>query len=172
MEPGPDEDRDALVAAIKRHPSYRLAYEDESFLGSDAVRGARLELEFLKPEHYLAEHGVASTVVVFGSSHVLAPEAARARLDALLAAGADPRGPAVAAARKAVEYSAYYDEARRFAGLVARRFAGDGQRDFVIATGGGPGIMEAANRGAREAGAVSLGLNIELPQEQDPNPYV
>ena len=174
MKPDPahPEDREALIARIKRHASYRLAYEDDSFLESDTVRGVRLELEFLKPEHYLAEHGVASTIVVFGSSHVPPPDVARARLDAILASGSQASAAEITAARKAVEYSAYYEEARRFAELVSRRFAGNGQRDFVVATGGGPGLMEAANRGAHDAGAASVGLNIELPEEQDPNPYV
>jgi len=174
VKPDPDDEneRAALVARIKEHASYRLAYEDGSFLESDAVRGVRLELEFLKPEEYLAEHGVRSTIVVFGSSHVLPPRVARARLDAVLERGSRASAAEVASARKALEYSAYYDEARRFAERMSRRFAGNGQRDFVVATGGGPGLMEAANRGAHDAGAASVGLNIELPEEQDPNPYV
>ena len=174
MKPDPDDEneRAALVARIKEHASYRLAYEDGSFLESDAVRGVRLELEFLKPEEYLAEHGVRSTIVVFGSSHVLPPQVARARLDAVLERGSRASAAEVASARKALEYSAYYDEARRFAERMSRRFAGNGQRDFVVATGGGPGLMEAANRGAHDAGAASVGLNIELPEEQDPNPYI
>jgi uncharacterized protein (TIGR00730 family) len=171
-DPAEDEARATLVARIKQHPSYRLAYEDPAFLESSPARGARLALEFLKPDQYLAEHGVRSTIVVFGSSHVPPPGIARARLDAALARGKDATDAEIAAARKAVEYSAYYEEARRFADLMSRRFIGNGQRDFVIATGGGPGLMEAANRGAFDAGAASVGYNIELPEEQDPNPYI
>jgi uncharacterized protein (TIGR00730 family) len=164
--------RAALVARIKRDPSYRIAYEDPAFLESDPARGARLALEFLKPDQYLTEHGVRSTIVVFGSSHVPPPDVARARLDASLAGSEPATAAEIAAARKAVEYSAYYEEVRRFAESMSRRFVGNGQRDFVVATGGGPGLMEAANRGAFDAGAASVGYNIELPAEQDPNPYI
>jgi hypothetical protein len=171
-DPADAEARASLVARIKQHPSYRIAYEDPAFLESDPARGARLALEFLKPDQYLAEHGVRSTIVVFGSSHVSPPDVSGARLDALLARGASAAAADVLAARKAVEYANYYEQARRFAELMSRRFVGNGQRDFVVATGGGPGMMEAANRGASDAGAASVGYNIELPEEQDPNPYI
>jgi hypothetical protein len=142
-------------SAQKNSPSFRLAALDPDFLLGDSMRGVRLQIEYEKAEERLRAWTVRSTVVVFGS--------ARARP----AAGASPvvAGPA----------ARWYDEARRFGRIVSERggalLSDHGIRDNVIATGGGPGIMEAANRGAADAGAPSIGFNIGLPREQEPNAY-
>ncbi len=170
-------ERDALSRAVSASPSYRLAYEDLDFLRSDDLRPLRLQLELLKPEYYLRQHNIQSTIVVFGSARTLPPDQARTQLDALQQRAGEQAGDATlqadtARARKQLEYAHYYDEARRFAEIVSRHFQQQQRRDFVVVTGGGPGIMEAANRGAHDAGAHSIGLNITLPQEQVPNPFI
>jgi uncharacterized protein (TIGR00730 family) len=170
-------ERGVLLRAIENSPSYRLAHQDPDLLASDESRGMRLQLELLKPEYQLQRHNVRSTVVVFGSARALPEARARSHLAALEAGAGtlagDPSHEAkMARARRQLESSRYYDEARRFAEIVSRRFQQEGRYDFVVVTGGGPGIMEAANRGAFEAGARSIGLNITLPHEQQPNPFI
>jgi uncharacterized protein (TIGR00730 family) len=159
-------------------PSFRLAFADTEFLLREELRPVRLQLELLKPELELLARGIESTIVTFGSARILEPAAAAARTRAAEAASADAPGDealawAARAARRLEALSRNYEEARRFARLVSTpRRPEDGRQRYVIVTGGGPGIMEAANRGAAEAGAISIGHNIVLPHEQAPNPWV
>lgn len=138
-----------------RAPAYRLAFADDDFLCRDELRPVRLQLELLKPEMILNEAGIESTIVMFGGARIPSPaNAGSARTETL--AG----------------LSRFYDEARDFAHAMTRKSQQSYGKEWVIATGGGPGVMEAGNRGAVEAGGRSIGLNIVLPHEQAPNEYV
>lgn len=170
-------DLDARRQAILQSPAYRLAYEDPELLGADDLRPLRLQLELLKPERALREQGVHSTVVVFGSARIRDADSARARLAALErqatgTAAATALADELARARRRVEQAGHYEQARRFAHLISKRFQQRERCDFVVVTGGGPGVMEAGNRGAFDVGAKSVGFNIVLPHEQFPNPYI
>jgi uncharacterized protein (TIGR00730 family) len=141
--------------AQTRAPAYRLAFEDRDFMRRDRLRPVRLQLELLKPELTMGDAGIKSTVVFFGGARI-----------------PDPHHAENARTRILAELSRYYDQARRFAGLVGKECVARDCREFVVVTGGGPGVMEAGNRGADEVGAPSVGLNIVLPHEQAPNTYV
>jgi hypothetical protein len=148
------------------HPAYRLAFRDTDFLLRQELRPVRFQLELLKPEMLLDEAGVGSTLVMYGSARIPAPEHA----DALLTNATDETR---VVAERLVAKAKYYDEAYKLARTASEKsIIQDGTRQFVICSGGGPSIMEAANRGASDAGAESIGLNIVLPHEQAPNQYV
>ena len=152
--------KDVPDTAQTRAATYKLAWADEEFMTRRELRAVRLQLELLKPEMTLAERGIRSTVILFGGARL--PE---------------PGGEAWAAKNETqkknlLKNSIYYDEARKFARLCSQQSALSYYREFVVVTGGGPGVMEAGNRGADDVGAPSIGLNIVLPHEQAPNPYV
>jgi uncharacterized protein (TIGR00730 family) len=148
-------------------PAYRLAFQDMDFLLREDLRPVRFQLELLKPELLLDEAGIESTFVFYGSARIPEPDKA----DALIAAASTENQRMVAERLK--EKAKYYDEARRLAQIVSRVAPSeDGKRQFVVCSGGGPSIMEAANRGATDVGQESVGLNITLRHEQMPNPYV
>lgn len=158
-------DRDLMHKKVLPTPqttsvAYKLAFDDADFLLQDELRHVRLQLEYLKPALLLEEANINSTVAIFGSARIPAPDG-------------DPCRTRETAPRSALcDKAHFYETARQFAKRVSEYSLQKGGKDFVICSGGGPGVMEAANRGASDVGARSIGLNIVLPHEQAPNPYV
>lgn len=166
-----------LSGRLKRSQAYKIAYKDFDFLTSEVARPARLQLELLKPEVILQQEKIESTIVCFGGTRIIKPKIAEKEVKRLKAKLM--RKPAdqelkkkLRIAKSILAKSHYYDEAREFARMVSLEGQGENSAQYVIVTGGGPGIMEAANRGAYDVGAKSIGLNITLPLEQEPNPYI
>ncbi|PZQ20676.1 MAG: TIGR00730 family Rossman fold protein [Sphingopyxis macrogoltabida] len=159
--------KQATTTPQTQDPAYRLAFQDTDFLLREDLRPVRFQLELLKPELLLDEAGIESTLVIYGSARIPEPAAA----DALETAATDD--PSRNIARRLKAKAKYYDEARQLARLASQYPCDDkGCRHFVVCSGGGPSIMEAANRGAADEGRESIGLNIVLPHEQAPNRYV
>jgi len=174
---GEDAQSPSRVEAIMQSPSYTPAIEDLAFLDSDDARSVRLQLDYMKTDLGLKNHGIDRTLVVFGSTRIVEPAAALRKVEQQRnALTADPENEQLQrklfVSEKILAKSHYYDVAREFTRLVAIESARPGRKPLTIVTGGGPGMMEAANRGADDAAAKTVGLNITLPHEQFPNPYV
>jgi uncharacterized protein (TIGR00730 family) len=172
-----DQDLRKNAEAIANSPSYILAEQDTAFLARRELRPVRMQLELLKPEMAFVENNIESTIVVFGGTQVVERSQAELRLaEAEAEVAQTPTDPAaqrkLARAKSIAAKTHYYDEAREFAKIVSQQCQCPGRCDYVVVTGGGPGIMEAANRGAFDVRAKSIGLNITLPEEQQPNPYI
>jgi uncharacterized protein (TIGR00730 family) len=172
-----DREAHANLEKILASPSTLRAHEDVDWLSRPELRGVRLQLELQRAETILSEAGITGTIVVFGGTRVVERaeglrRLAEAEAKAAAVPGDDAARRAVEVARRVLAKSRYYDDAREFGRLVSSTCQRDGRSDFVVVTGGGPGVMEAANRGAFDVGAKSLGFNIVLPHEQVPNPYI
>jgi uncharacterized protein (TIGR00730 family) len=153
-----------------RAPAYRLAFADRDFMTREELRPVRLQLELLKPQMMLDERGIRSTVVIMGSARIPDPSGTAEKPEPAIIETAE--GPKPVAEVGVATLAPYYEEARKLARLITERNLESYGRENVVVTGGGPGIMEAGNRGADDAGGHSIGLNIVLPHEQAPNAYV
>lgn len=172
-----DPEASELTERVMNSPTYTLAEEDMEFMHSYEARAVRLQLDYLKAETVMKNTGVEHTIVVFGSARIKERKTAYENMQkALKKAEKNPSSKKaikrLAIAERVLENSLYYDDARNFGRFVGRCGSGPGDSRIMLMTGGGPGIMEAANRGAHDVGAKSIGLNIKLPHEQFPNPYV
>jgi uncharacterized protein (TIGR00730 family) len=169
--------RKTMVERLKKSPAYRIAYHDYDFISAEDQRPVRLQLELLKPEQILRRENILSTIVVFGGTRIMEPAKAAARVAQIeKRLKKNPHDvdlkKLLRRARSIHQKAHYYDEAREFGRIVSEECQFLDGNQFVIVTGGGPGIMEAANRGAYDARAKSIGLNIAIPLEQEPNPYI
>jgi uncharacterized protein (TIGR00730 family) len=170
-----DKEKINKIEIIKKSSSYRKAYEDLEFLRSSELRPIRLQLELLKPEMILNKNKIENTIVCFGSARIFSKEDSIKRIKIIeKELNKNPSDnllkEKLKAAKSLLKSANYYEEARKFAKIVSSNTING--KKLIIVTGGGPGIMEAANRGAFEANGKSIGLNITLPMEQDPNPYI
>jgi uncharacterized protein (TIGR00730 family) len=175
--PAEDPEAPARIKAIQDNPSSRRADQDLDFLAEFPLRGVRLQIDYSKPELLLEEHGIRNTLVVFGSTRICEPAAAKRMVETLKSAlSDDPEDKdlahRLAVAERILAKSKYYDVSREFGRLASEANKTPQGPHCTVVTGGGPGIMEAANRGAFDTGAETVGFNISLPHEQYPNPYI